>query len=333
MAHSKSGIIAAAILGVALAATGPARADETCTLRKIAGVKARLDNGNKVLIAAKLGEAPVWFQLDTGAEFSIIRRAVADRLGIPVRDTPNHVYSAAGKDVSDQARVPSLTLGEAVSRDEVFWVYPGGSDGTDDYPVGLFGADYMQNYDVEIDLAGGMVNLFSQDHCKGKVVYWAKEYFALPIHVDREGRITLAAELDGEDLTALLDTGAWSSALEQSVAAHRMGITTDSPNMVRAGTAGDGQGNTLPFWKFPFKTLKLNGVTIHNPDIAVAAIIGTRNIGMGVHMKDVLPYDMLLGMNLLSKFHLYIAYREEMIYYTLATAPPSGSIGSEAAAK
>ncbi|HLY54506.1 MAG TPA: hypothetical protein VKS60_03045 [Stellaceae bacterium] len=104
--------------------------------------------------------------------------------------------------------------------------------------------------------------------------------------------------------------------------------------MVWVGIAGDGQGNALPFWKFPFNALKLNGVTIRNPAIVISPIVGANRTDIGTHIKDALPYDMLLGMNLLSKFHLYIAYREEMIYYTLAAAPPRpSSIGSEAVAK
>ena len=52
-------------------------------------------------------------------------------------------------------------------------------------------------------------------------------------------------------------------------------------------------------------------------------VTGTRT--QKVDDRDVLAPTMLIGMNILSKLHLYIAFREQKIYITPASVPQAAA--------
>ena len=56
----------------------------------------------------------------------------------------------------------------------------------------------MQGYDVDIDFAKSSLNLFSQKHCRGSVVYWTKTgYVVVPLDMDRAGHIRIPVTTTG----------------------------------------------------------------------------------------------------------------------------------------
>ena len=107
--------------------------------------------------------------------------------------------------------------------------------------------------------------------------------------------------LDGHRVQAMLDTGAAQTALSMDAAERIFGLKT------RAAS-------------HRFKTLSFEGVTINNPEIALADNITRAPMSqMGklpsTDMKRDAP-DLLLGMSTLKQLHVYIAYKEEMLYIT-----------------
>ena len=79
-----------------------------------------------------------------------------------------------------------------------------------------------------------------------------------------------------------------------------------------------------------FQKLSFEGLEVANPRIAVFPTIGSKDPNNGfvtgsrsqkVDDRDASAPTMLIGMNILSKLHLYIAFREQKIYITPASAP------------
>jgi predicted aspartyl protease len=315
------------IAGVALLllAGQTSGAPPSCALKEVASAEARLTADNTLLVSARLDGMPMWLVLDTGAAASMISEAAARRLGLPLRDGRARVYGIDGRLISRTTRVPSLALEGAEARDQEFIVMPGGGDGTDLRPAGLFGSDYLRNYDVEIDLGQGRVNLFSPDHCPGRVVYWSKNYVESPVEIGRDGEIRLEAKLDGEAVTAQIDTGAGQTLLDAALARRRFDIADGTPGFLRTGSIRGVDGVLLPTFRWTFRTLSLAGLSIRNPAVSIVpmapadgfAPIGSRRSGR--------KPDLLIGMTLITRLRLYIAYGEGRIYYTLVpAASPAG---------
>jgi hypothetical protein len=63
-------------------------------------------------------------------------------------------------------------------------------------------------------------------------------------------------------------------------------------------------------YSYPFKTLDLDGITVKNPHITV----------MSNEMLGGFGKDMILGIGMLRQLHVYISYKEKMMYLTPAMA-------------
>jgi hypothetical protein len=70
-------------------------------------------------------------------------------------------------------------------------------------------------------------------------------------------------------------------------------------------------------YRYPFKNITLQGVTVRNPDLILVPDDESRVMDSG---WDYHPPKLILGMNILRQLHMYIAYKEKMIYVTSADA-------------
>jgi len=177
--------------------------------------------------------------------------------------------------------------------------------------MGMLGPDIMGAYDVEIDFAGGKLNIFSQDHCPGQVVYWTQSpYAAVPMKLDSDRHITIPVVLDGKALTAVADTGAARSFMNLDVAKAIFGLDEKNPALKSLGVVGINNVAATQLYRYPFQSLTFEGIQIHNPDIAITK---------GSDADKGEP-DLLIGIGVLRQLHLYIAYKEQMLYLTPAEA-------------
>jgi predicted aspartyl protease len=307
-----------AVLFVALLGAGlsTAQAAGDCRLKQVASIPITIGPSGRILLEASINDQPVKLLLDTGASFSLLDRSFVQRAGLPLIDTRTLGYGLTGRGINQGTRVGTLKLGTAVSRDGDFAV--GDSTGGRDGGVGLFGADYLSNYDIEIDLAARRVVFYAQDHCPGQVVYWAKEYFRLPLSLTRSKRPDADIAVDGKPLRALIDTGASGNAMRLSVARRLFDIAPDAEGVQhRKATGIDG---TVDGFNHVFDSLTFGDITLRNTNVAIESIdVGKGAANAGSHMLGTIDQeDILIGMTLLRKLHLFIAYSESALYFTIA---------------
>jgi predicted aspartyl protease len=307
-----------------LAASTGARAADSCELHLVASIPAKLSPFNQLLIDVAINDVPVKIQVDTGAVTSTLSAKFATRIGMPIETMAGVIYGLTGDALNQKTRIRTLRLGKAVSSDAAVALTPTGGDGTDDQPVGLFGADYLQNYDVEIDAAGGKVNLFTHNHCPDRVVYWAPDFFKSKIYYVGNSpahRPTMDITVEGKPLRAVIDTGAYANMMRLAVAQDRFGLSPDSPDMPKVGETKGVEGRALDTYQHMFQSLTFGEITLHNTRMLIAPIntaahapaTGSRiNTGMGDQP------DAFIGMSLLKQLHLFIAYDENTLYYTIA---------------
>src|SRR5262249_24411073 len=149
----------------------------------------------------------VRFLVDTGGAFSYVEAKVVEDMNLPVRESVPQI-GVAGKTVSHrEVRLPSITLG-TTRQEGVYLMVQSTGESKDDPFQGSLAPDMLMNADVDFDFAANKLNLISQQHCDGKVVYWSAAKVAIvPFRLDTSGHVSFPMTLDGKRVNAILDTG------------------------------------------------------------------------------------------------------------------------------
>ncbi len=298
-----------------LLAASTAQAEPSCSLRRVASATMQITDAGKLVIDGAIGTVPVKFRVDTRLVRSVMFQGAVSRFGLAFQTVPEQPLDIDDRPLDGLASVPSMSIGDFAFSSGKFAVSRLTGDGTNGTEAGVIGADLLRYLDVEIDPAGGKFNLYSQDHCDGKVVYWAKEYNRSDVHVLDDGEVEIDTELDGQRLHALLATGLATSVLGMRAAVAHFGIDQATSGLQAADAIPDLSGSALPAYRYAFKSFKFGDLTIGNPRIELAPI-WTPWHNTGSHITSDLSPDLLIGMSFLRRLHLYIAYREDRIYYT-----------------
>jgi predicted aspartyl protease len=288
------------LLSILFSSQVHAQQQKACHLQKFTSLPITTLPDGRFTVPGVIEGQSLNFLVDTGGAVMTLTNDKAFSLDLAVVQTNSALRGVAGARFSDVTFVDSFSLGRLQGKNIPFYVdsaVPAGADGT-------LAPDIMKHYDVDIDPAHGIINLISPEHCRGQVVYWTKlGYIALPMSVVSGGHIEIPVVVDGKKFTAVLDTGAVGSIISLG-AAKALGITENSPGL-KPVTDKDARYKA---YDYPFKLLDFNGITVTNPRLQVVS-------------SDFLPrgIDMLIGVGILRRLHLYIAYGEEKLYITPAT--------------
>lgn len=174
--------------------------------------------------------------------------------------------------------------------------------------AGLLGADWLRDFDVDLDLPHRRVTLYHVEGCGGDYVPWPGPKTPVVAEVFRGGLVLIVVRLDGHPVTAMIDSGANHSILNETVAA-RIGIgpaeLAHDPAGISVGV--DGARETLHAHRFG--QLRIGGVTYRDPVIAVAPL------GLPVA-------QMLLGDDWLRGTRVWISYATHRV--TIQAVPRGG---------
>lgn len=293
-------LLCSALLTLVLVSPAGAQTQQ-CDLSRFSVLPITTIPDGRFTIPVVLNGRTLDFLVDTGGVVATIDGNQAFNLHLPTAQTSRPLNGVAGDHLTHTAYLETFSLGRLQG------------SGLDAYldnrlPLGVDGTlspDMMRHYDVDIDLLRGTLSLFSPKHCAGKVVYWTNSgYVALPMEVETDGHIRVPVMVDGVKVVALLDTGAQHSIVSMSMA-KRIGVSENSPDLKPA--RGSAKENKR--YDYPFKLLDFNGIAVSKPRLQIVS-------------DDYLPkgIDMLVGVSILRRLHLYIAYGEEKLYITPAGA-------------
>ena len=316
------------LLTVGFLATGRARA-ETCKpltlLTSIDTIPVR--HQAAVLVPIKVNGQRQVMLLDTGGVFSEISEKTAKDLNLDMRESRLVLTGISGSKTRLVAHAGSVTLGRLHGSGYDFIVDKNLDDNS--AFTGVIAPNLLTSYDVELDFTKNKLNLLSQDHCEGKVIYWPASAAAMiPIRVAKSGHIIVPVELDGVKLDALIDTGASRTILSEPVATDDLDLklnTKDTPDI------GNIKGKLHSrVYRHRFKQLTIGGIGVTNPSVDIVPDLMNNQfshappIGTRLSVNDEANHlpDLLVGMGILHHLHLYIAYKEEKLYVTPA-APAS----------
>ena len=300
-------ILAAAALFLAVAA--PASADDNCRLIQIAVLDMGTTASGSVFVPMTIAGKSVNLVIDTGGIFSMLSDETVQRLGLKKRPAFSaSVVMFGGERITQYTEAPDVVLGGLKADRMPMQVIPKGIMSSDE--DGLLAPNILRSYDDDFDFANAKFRLFSPEHCVGKVVYWTTEPAAqIPITLDRVGHIEVSVMIDGKEIRATIDTGAWRSVLSLETARRLFNIDMKDPKLTPA--KGTGLQGSL---HYPFESLSFKDVRVEHPDLVLIPDETSH------FYADQSAPRLLLGMGILRQLHLYIAYREKKLYVTAASA-------------
>ena len=317
----RMGAILLALTAWMLARASLAEAADCNPLRIVDTVQLEsVDNGNAFLVPVTVNGSAKKLILDTGGVMTALgRKAVAD-LGLDTMHSDIQLNDVTGHYAFAQVLINSFDLG-ALHADKIRLRVM--SDAVLGDTDGLLSTDLFLQYDVDMDFAAKRLNYFSQDHCAGKVAYWPERPVAVMPVIVANGHLVITVKLDGQNLNAIIDTGAPQSILSMLAAKGVFGLTPDTPDLELVHTAKDDP--LLKWYKHQFHTLTFGDIAVTSPDVYVMTNrtgIEDEKLTIRGAMTDPLnrygSQQFTLGMDVLKHLHLYVAFGERKLYLSPA---------------
>lgn len=256
------------------------------------------------IVKAGINGTPVAFIVDTGARASVIGRSSADLLRLPVTFENHHIIiGIGGATFAPDATVDRLSLGEGFARNITFITAGEFGQQVGGLPVvGLFGGDFLANYDVEFDLPAHRIGLYAEQHCGSHLRPWADTFYTQAFDLNNATEIDLDASLDGRTITLQLDSGAQHTILNlRAAAGTRLADMAGDPKTKSIGVDG-------------------NPVYGHVHRFDTLAIGPERFRSIRLNVAD-LPKS-LLGADFLRSHRTWVSYPHETLY--IQRAAPGG---------
>jgi len=192
------------LLCVAIAAN-TARAEENCALKQIASL-ALTDDGIHLFVPVTIAGKELKFILQLAVANSGITAGAAAELALSRRTMPIWLKpSVDGKAITTLIAVPTIQIDRLTARDFKLLEISSLSAAN-----GILGLDILSAKDLDLDLAHSKANIFSRDHCTGRVVYWSQPGEAIaeiPMEIGDAAAIHAQMTLDGQ----VLDVGIGTS--------------------------------------------------------------------------------------------------------------------------
>ena len=288
-----------------------------------------METNNKNIVRLYDGHAGLMsLELDSGTS-EMASRAV-EEMDLETRKLPIIFYSRNGSALTRLASFRKLVIDRAslgkgeflISTDE------SGPARLNGEPIlGSLGTAMFLGIDFELDLAHRKLNIFSPRHCKGSVVYWAKDWGSAPLFIGDTGNLYFPVELEHKRVQAGFSPGYRYSLLATDVSRRLYGFDASSEG-VETVTGPDGEV------KARYRAMRLTAASmeVKNTRIELVDPPGWAN-GKPSRFRCLLTarnweatgysncgnvVPMYLGRNLLERLRFYFATSERVVYFTLA---------------
>ena len=324
-------IMSAAIL-FSFALFAPSRADDCGPLKKLFSLDLTSAPSGVASIPVIINGSQRRLEFDTAGGRSVLTENALNSLGLHAVSGNGKLLDRSGNASQRSVTIDSLVIGGMEAKDRVFLISPNPNFGANpQLPVdGGLANDIMENYDLDLDYAGGKVSYFTPDHCDGHVVYWTTTApSVIPFRHELPGsrntydtHIYFHVTLDGKDLQGVLNTAAARSQMSARIA-EIYGINEDTKDTVPLGTLA---GKKV--FGYTFKTIAFGDVTVNNPRVVVLPdVVGRNDPNNGGRtdsrigrQDDIQVPDITVGMDVIRQLHIYVAAKEGKIYLTAADA-------------
>jgi hypothetical protein len=317
-----------------------AAAQDYCEGEPIVSSAILYDRNTRPMVQVSIAGQDRFLILDTGGAKSILDPDAARELDLRIGQfaavapspfdndfsaRPSEVYmDVRGRRSSSFATVDELQFGGR-SFGTVEFVLSSldriQNDRTDS--VGTLGADFMVVYDVVFDFGEDEFQLYMPNQCSFSSLPEGAEtdgFIAVPFTTNTSNHIRFPLHLDDQMLTAVLDTGAYETILSLPAAQRRFSIDLNAPDVIRTGElAGN---NMASLYRRRFSSLQIETLLLLDPminlmpDLMAQSSASPWRVSIMDRLTEgraTLP-DFILGMSVLSRYRLHIAYDNREFY-------------------
>jgi len=321
-------IVAAVAVCLAAFLAPPASAEDQpkCTLTRAANLDMTLDQAGRPVVPVSINGTKLSFVVDTAGIYTGVRQKTVDGLKLRTESLRNGLLlTLNGKKIDTIAHADELLIGRLPIKDMSFMVWPQSHDANDS--DGTLAGEFLHLFDIEFDFAAAKFSLFLQNDCGPRVVHWTSgPHGELPFEMNKtpmntsmyifnksaDWHIVARAKLDGVDVDATIDTGSTMSFMTVEDAADVLPQEMDEKNLKRLDSGDDPEH---AIFTYPFKTLDFGDIRIDHPQI-----IMQHRTDDGLSRRFQSRPQIILGTSALRQLHLYISYKDRIIYFTNATA-------------
>jgi hypothetical protein len=240
------------------------------------------------------------------------------RLGLPQANRPRLQMTGIGGGY--QAPIVQAAKVEYVNhymQNLPFAVLPDSEFRPEEHTDGLFGANFLSAYEVELDFPAGKMRFFdSPAGCDAGFPAWTEGATRLQAKDAGYQLLLIPVRVNGVELNALIDTGSEDTSITQSAAA-ALGITTAAMrNDQEITEQGLGESSER---LHRFASITIGGTTFPNPVLAVDAAPSPLQSAAVAEAMSALPenhrtIDVILGANYLFKTRLFLAYKHAAVF-------------------
>jgi predicted aspartyl protease len=258
--------------------------------------------GNVPIVTVRINGGTADFLFDTGAERTIMTAAAAKRLGVDAHyEYERRMRSIGGAVAGGDARVRSLGLGGMVLGDFRILVGAVSLPSFLGKPIdGLLGADFLSDYEVDLDLEHRRIILFAPPPCRIAAPAWSGPYATIEANRSLHDRLFFPVSLDGHALAALIDTGAQLTTMDADSAA-AVGVTGVALARDPATTLRGAAAEVVKSRAHRFAELQIDGETLRDQTIMVAKL----------GLQDA---DLVLGADFLGWQRVWLSYKSHRVF-------------------
>lgn len=252
---------------------------------------------------------------DTGGVTNNMRPHLVESLGLTPRQSRVAITDVHGRTSNAFVKVDQFDLGKIKIRDMMFQVSLFDSDTVDVELTNVI----MNSFDLDLDFGAGRLNFFLQDHCPGQVMYWPAEAVAeIPFKIDAAS-MTIPVTVDGKSVTALIDTGSSRTFMNRGFGTREFGLSLGSPDTPAEDVKINGRED-LQVYTHKFSTIDFGGIVVRNltvrliPDRVNSRENLKRADAPRIPSREFALPDLIIGLDILQKLHIYVSYKERKLY-------------------
>lgn len=264
------------------------------------------------LLPARLDGFDARLLLDTGAGATMLSHAIADRLALMPdnRMFPSPVNGIGGVTLTRRMVVDNFKIGAIdLGRQDVMVTEAGLFGGFDPPPDGIVGGDFLSQFDVDSDLPANRLILYRAQPCAAAFAppWPGATIYRLPARVTDGGQFLITVTVDGVPITAMLDSGAETTAISAG-AARRLGLTpamlAHDPRRSEIGIDMHRRQSYL----HRFQTIRIGAEIFSESAVWVSDM-------------PLVAADMLLGADFFQTHRIWLSFSRRLVFVAVAEKP------------
>jgi predicted aspartyl protease len=250
--------------------------------------------------------------LDTGDFVTSLTPEAATRLALPASSEPGlQMTGIGGAYVAPVVEAADVQyLGEHVSN-VPFPVLPGSEFRPEEHIDGLFGANFLSAYEVEMDFPAGKLRFYRHNAgCGSTGPAWVAQATRLTATNAGHDLLLIPVSINGVELNAMIDTGSEDTSITRD-AAQALGLTD-------AAMRGDQQITEQGLGESTerlhrFDSISIGSATFARPVLAVDDQESPIEANVATQTAAAMPVphrgvDVILGANFLFQKRIFVAY-------------------------